>query len=642
VSVQDETAEVDAPESDAVPIRRRDAVVSKRRRWLPLVAIAAAAFVLRLIMIFAIHPLCDFDPAVWDRPAEEVKSALEFPDRATTGCMALEGDAAYVYLQGRMIADGQGYNDPLRYLNDGSSSPSAWKPPAGPTIVASMAAVGLTSPDASRALGALYGSATVLLLGALAWRLAGRPAGLLTAGIAAVFPVFVTNDWKMLAESPFALIVSGSLLLSYRLWERPTVGRAVALGALIGVGGYVRYETPALLIFLVLPLVVGFGWLSAANRFRILVTVVLATFVVWTPLLITNQVRFEKRSFVAPGSGWSLKNGSCDSTWYGDALGTLDFSCFDLATDVAVLEATSQYGERPDESVVDAVYRERARAYIDENLPRAPWVMTVRGLRLWGLWAPGEVVATDAALESRGEFDSWAALIGLYVVVPFAVVGAVAFGRRRIPVSPVVGLVAMTTISAMASFALTRYRVAADVALVLVAGVGLDAIWRGLRAKSGPFGALSRLPADAAEAVVRRTEATTRRGWRPPRAVGAVIGVALVLASGLVVWSSQSDPRPRRAVDPSACPAMKRFVTITEGDLNPAVVAPMLAEVATIGSETEDPEVRAATETLQRFTSQVVAASGDPRGITVALRGVDFESAIAAIDLLVAVAGRSC
>jgi hypothetical protein len=56
--------------------------------------------------------------------------------------------------------------------------------------------------------------------------------------------------------------------------------------------------------------------------------------------------------------------------------------------------------------------------------------------------------------------------------------------RRKVTIVPFVALAVMATVTAAASFGITRYRVGADVGLTVLAGIALDALWRWWRRRS--------------------------------------------------------------------------------------------------------------------------------------------------------------
>ncbi|MFI5054468.1 MAG: glycosyl transferase, partial [Acidimicrobiia bacterium] len=106
-----------------------------------------------------------------------------------------------------------------------------------------------------------------------------------------------------------------------------------------------------------------------------------------------------------------------------------------------------------------------------------PLVVAARVGRLWGLFKPGQTTALDWWLEGRGRAPTWIGLFCYYALLPFAVVGLLAMRRRRIPILPLVALAAIATFAAAITFGVTRYRAPAEVALVIAAAVGMEAVW---------------------------------------------------------------------------------------------------------------------------------------------------------------------
>ena len=73
-------------------------------------------------------------------------------------------------------------------------------------------------------------------------------------------------------------------------------------------------------------------------------------------------------------------------------------------------------------------------------------------------------------------------MVGLwlyYALAVLAVFGIWRLWRRRIPISPLLSMAIVVTATAAMTFGVTRYRVPADVSLVVAAAVGVDAMLRG-------------------------------------------------------------------------------------------------------------------------------------------------------------------
>jgi hypothetical protein len=86
-------------------------------------------------------------------------------------------------------------------------------------------------------------------------------------------------------------------------------------------------------------------------------------------------------------------------------------------------------------------------------------------------------MATYNTGEGRDVEVSWAGFFAFWLLVPCAVVGAVKLRRRRVPITPLVSQFVMVTITAAVIYGLVRFRVPAEVSLVVLAAVAIDAWW---------------------------------------------------------------------------------------------------------------------------------------------------------------------
>ena len=134
-----------------------------------------------------------------------------------------------------------------------------------------------------------------------------------------------------------------------------------------------------------------------------------------------------------------------------------------------------------DESIPDATARDKAFHYIRDHLTRAPVAAAARVARVWGLWRVEQQVGFDDFFERRGKWPSWTGTWMYMALVPLSVYALVVMRKRRVPISPMIAIIAMVTVTAAISIGITRYRVGADVMLTVLGGVGLDALWRTFR-----------------------------------------------------------------------------------------------------------------------------------------------------------------
>ena len=106
-------------------------------------------------------------------------------------------DNYFYWAQAKAVARGAGYINPF----EAGEVASAAHPPLYSTYLAVFARVGLDSPLQFRLASCLLGLATIVVIGITARRIAGDRAGLVAAGVAAVFPPLWIADGTLVSES---------------------------------------------------------------------------------------------------------------------------------------------------------------------------------------------------------------------------------------------------------------------------------------------------------------------------------------------------------------------------------------------------------------------------------------------------------
>jgi dolichyl-phosphate-mannose--protein O-mannosyl transferase len=95
--------------------------------------------------------------------------------------------------------------------------------------------VGLDTPLDHRLASCLLGVAAVVVIGLAARRVAGDLAGLIAAGLAAVYPQLWINDGMLISESLYVLFIAFTLPFAYRVWHSDKWADAVILVPLLGI-----------------------------------------------------------------------------------------------------------------------------------------------------------------------------------------------------------------------------------------------------------------------------------------------------------------------------------------------------------------------------------------------------------------------
>ena len=426
----------------------------------------------------------------------------------------LKGDDYFYHWQGRAIADGLGFVNPFSLNALDRMDPTAAHPPVYSLFLAAVSKIGFQTPLGHRLASCLLGALAVTVIGLAGRRIGGPRAGLLAAGIAALYPALWINDGMLTSETPYILLIAGIVLAAYEWIERPTLWRIAAVGALVGLAALTRPEAILLLPLIGVAILVGRrrdpphdvedtraaeasnhppGW---KRRIETIAVLVLAGMVVVAPWLVRNLTTFDKPVLLASGHGSVLEVSNCDPTYHGPLLGYWDITCITRTRPPAnekqrrLLEDSSIPGlvyllaqDNRDESVSDQRARTRGLDYIGDHLGRAPLVAAARVARVWGLYRPAQQLDLDVFFERRGLWPSRAGLAMYYVLALLSVWQLVAMRKRRQPIWPLVSILVMTTCTAAVSIGITRYRVGGDVVLAILGGVALDRLWALARAR---------------------------------------------------------------------------------------------------------------------------------------------------------------
>ena len=365
------------------------------------------------------------------------------------------GDALYYSGQARAIARGHWFTHP--YLG----GPAADHPPGTAGLLAPADWIAPGSLFAQRLLVTIAGVGVVVLIGLLTRRLAGDRAGIVAAVIAAVYANLWMNDVLTMSETFSAAFIVFALFALYRYADAPGVARAAVAGAVIGVAVLVRAELALLAPLVLLPLILR----SGHDRLRQLAAAAAALLAVNAPWFVYNLTRFDDVVLVSTNDGLTIRGANCEDTYDGSGLGFWNLPC--------ALDDPAPAGS--DESEQSAWWRDHGLGYMTDNLDRLPAVMTVRVLRTWSLYGPEQMNAWNQG-EDR---ERWASKLGVYsfwLLAPVAVAGAVVLRRRRVLLLPLLALPVIVTLVAAWFYGLVRFRLPAEISVVVLAAVAVDAL----------------------------------------------------------------------------------------------------------------------------------------------------------------------
>jgi hypothetical protein len=383
-----------------------------------------------------------------------------------TGASSMIGDGLEYLGLANGIADGRGYVSPFTPPGVEAAA-SAHKPPLYPLLLALVAWLGGDGHVPFQIASAVVGTATVVVCAFLAGRIAGPRAAVIAAALGAVYPVFLVADASLRAESLYGLCIGLALLAAYRAWERPSAWRLVQLGVIVGLATLARSEGIALLALLGVPIALRGGGPGRVARLAIVTAACLVTLAPW---LIRTWIVFDQPVLISTNSGDLIAGANCAQVYSGPHIGSWAFVC-----------ATGETGKN--EADVASKLRRRGLDYARDHAGRLPAVTFARALRPWGLYDPhGEVVGKTLG-EGRSTRANWLGLAACWALMALAVAAFVILRRRGQPLFILAAPFALVLLVSVTSYGILRFRAPADVALVVLGAVALDALWARARGR---------------------------------------------------------------------------------------------------------------------------------------------------------------
>lgn len=377
------------------------------------------------------------------------------------------GDAGYYHYQANALSEGLWFVDPWSWALRGTGvHPGAEHPPLYTLFLSIPSTLGFDTFRQHVLAGTILGSFTCGVVGFAGRAVAGRRVGIVAAFLAAVYANLWINDALVMSETITALLVAFVVWFAYRFWREPTMRNAMLFGFFAGLAALTRAELVFFFPIVALPLVIGARSLAARERVRRGVVIVALAALPVLPWVVFNMVRFNNPVTLSTGGDFTFGNTYCDSTFYGERIGWWDLTCMD-----------DRWQIKGDESDQAKHFRQEGLEYLGDNLGRFPVVAAARVGRMWEVYAPFQKLHWDSFEQGRNPYDlARIALAQFYVLFVLAVIGLVMLRRKRTIIYPLIGLAISVTIAAVLTFGGTRYRVPAEIAIVIAAAVPLAAL----------------------------------------------------------------------------------------------------------------------------------------------------------------------
>ena len=111
--------------------------------------------------------------------------------------------------------------------------------------------------------------------------------------------------------------------------------------------------------------------------------------------------------------------------------------------------------------------------YARRHAGRVPPVMGVRLLRTYDLWSPGRAISLEALIDDADRHVEQAAFVAFYLLAALAVVGAVLVRRAGAPLAILAVPVVLVCLASVLGYGTSRFRVPADVTIVVLAAAAI-------------------------------------------------------------------------------------------------------------------------------------------------------------------------
>jgi hypothetical protein len=221
-------------------------------------------------------------------------------------------------------------------------------------------------------------------------------------------------------------------------------------------------------LLVIIPLIVAVKAVDWRRRVAWVALAAVATMVVVAPWTIFNLGRFQRPVLLSNGFGAAAAAGNCNFTYFGSEIGYGDLRCVPIFV-------------RGDQSVQDGEDAHIALSYAENHLSRVPLVLFAREGRTFGYWNPFQQTTLSAHYMGTWVGVTRLSVIGYWLLLVPAGAGAIILRRRRIVIYPLLAFVATAAIAVAPTIGDARYRAAAEVPLVLLAAVAIDAFLPGAR-----------------------------------------------------------------------------------------------------------------------------------------------------------------
>jgi hypothetical protein len=398
------------------------------------------------------------------------------------------GDGAFWHNSANLLADGRGFLHGISYLTNGAEIQAADHPPLFIVWLAAFSVIGLDGTVAHQVATGIVAALCVPALATVGQKIGGPNVGTIVAWITAIHPV-VWGWTKMTMSEPLAILMIALLLIAalrVQISAQRNIlkwPQLVVLGTIFGLATLTRSEL--LIAGLAVVLISTASHDLRRWTFRSTAAGLVALLVV-SPWVIHNLNRFEEPVLLSVGAEVTLVATNCDDVYQGKTVGYWSWRCISEGWEAAQNSLLRSGISNPDQSQLAQELDTRWRQYVSENKLQAVKVVGFRLLRAFGIYKPRVQFELDK-LEGRDYPVIYGAWGLYYLLIPLSLLGASLLWRRRKIALIVLAPFATAALTIAITFGNTRYRLGADVSMIVLSALSINAValktrnlWNGL------------------------------------------------------------------------------------------------------------------------------------------------------------------
>lgn len=377
------------------------------------------------------------------------------------------GDGFVYHKQANLLVEGKGLIAPLPYELKGVVQQAADHPPGYVLYLALFSLVGLRSELTHMLVSAPLGAMAALTFALVGRRMWSPRAGLIAGAIGAFAPSLLHYPGFILSESLTVPLLAAVALFLLRLVDRPTWPNAAWAGAWCGLAVLSHPDASLMVPLAIVPVVVLLRRTSWRAKLGLLAAAGVTCGALVLPWVGFNLARYEKPVYLSVGLDYSMAQGSCDKTYYGDLIGYYWLTCMGDRLQGTGLDLL-------DQSLGATYLHEQAMDYISAHKARTVLVVGARIGRVAGVFRPLQQASLETVTERREPWLSNLSVLTFYPFALLAIAGGVLARRRRVLLLPMVALTLEGFIGAAMTLAVLRYRVTAEIPLAVLTGIAVD------------------------------------------------------------------------------------------------------------------------------------------------------------------------